>query len=156
MSIADALATVTPALVTTTRGMPDPQVLRAALYGWAFNKESRVTTELDQDAAAAIAWVRANSLNVAALDEKDRRSILVRRVLDALTVTMDGCPAAATVVARKRAVFYAALGYAVELDILPANPLDKVRWKAPTTADQVDRRVVASPRQVSGLLRRGG
>lgn len=152
MSIADALATVTPAMVTTTRGMPEPQILRAALYGWAFNKESRTTGEPGADAAAAIAWVRANSLNVAALDEKDRRSVLIRRALDVLAVTMDGGPAAATVVARKRAVFYAVLGYAVELDILPANPLDKVRWKAPTTADQVDRRVVASPRQVSDLL----
>lgn len=152
ISIADALATVTPALVTTTRGMPDQQILRAALYGWAFNKETRATTEPDPDTAAAIAWVRANSLKVAALDEKERRSELIRRALDILAVTMDGSPAAATVVARKRAAFYAALGYAVELDILPANPLDKVRWKAPTTADQIDRRVVASPRQVSGLL----
>jgi integrase len=44
------------------------------------------------------------------------------------------------------------LGYAVELDILPANPIEKVVWKAPETADQVDRRVVASPRQVDHLL----
>lgn len=46
MSIADALATVTPALVTTTRGMPDPQILRAALYGWAFNKKPEPPTSL--------------------------------------------------------------------------------------------------------------
>jgi integrase len=152
MSIADALATVTPALVTTTRGMPEPQVLRAALYGWAFNRESRAAGEPGSDIAAAIAWIRGNSLTVAALDEKDRRSELIRRALDALSVTMDGRPAAATVVARKRAAFYAVLNYAVELDILPANPLDKVRWTAPSTADQVDRRVVANPSQVTGLL----
>jgi hypothetical protein len=30
MSIADALATITPALVTTTRGMPDPQTFCVA------------------------------------------------------------------------------------------------------------------------------
>jgi integrase len=152
MSIADALATITPALVTTTRGMPEQKILRAALYGWAFNKESRAASEPDPETAKAITWIRANSLPVSALDEKDRRSELVRRALDALSVTMDGHPAAATVVARKRAAFYAALGYAVELDILPANPLDKVRWTAPSTADVVDRRVVASPRQVTKLL----
>ncbi len=95
---------------------------------------------------------RANSIDVSALDDKDRRSELVRRALDALSVTMEGQPAAATVVARKRAAFYSALGYAVELDFLPANPLDKVRWKAPETADQVDRRVVANPAQVAKLL----
>ena len=152
MSIADALATVTPVLVTTTRGIPDQRDLRAALYGWAFNRDRRATTELDGDQAAAINWIRANSLQVATLDEKDRRSELVRRALDALALTMDGKPTAATVVARKRSVFYGVLNYAVELDILPANPVDKVRWKAPKTADQVDRRIVASPAQVRCLL----
>jgi integrase len=152
MSVADALATVTPALVTTTRGMPEQKVLRAALYGWAFNKESRAAGEPDPDTAKAITWISSNSLSVSTLDEKDRRSDLVRRALDTLSVTLDGRPAAASVVARKRAVFYSALGYAVELDIVPANPLDKVRWKSPDTAEEVDRRVVASPHQVTRLL----
>ena len=134
MSIADALATVTPALVTTTRGMPDPQTLRAALYGWAFNRDRRQAADPSPDHAAAIAWISENSLKVAALDEKDRRSELIRRALDAVALTMDGQPAAATVVARKRSVFYGVLSYAVELDLLPANPVDKVRWKTPATA----------------------
>lgn len=152
MSIADALATVTPVLVTTTRGIPGQQILRAALYGWAFNKERRASAEPDAEKAAAIAWIRANSLMVTTLDEKDRRSEVIRRALDALALTMDGNPAAATVVARKRSAFYGVLSYAVELDILPANPAGKVSWKAPETADQVDRRVVASPAQVRQLL----
>jgi integrase len=151
-SIADALATVTPVLVTTTRGMPDKQTLRTALYGWAFHSERRSAGQPGDDSAAAIAWVRAHSLKVVTLDEKDRRSDLIRQALDTLSLTMDGRPAAATVVARKRSVFYGVLTYAVELDILPANPVDKVRWKAPATADEVDRRVVASPSQVSRLL----
>src|SRR5262249_47003348 len=72
--------------------------------------------------------------------------------LDALAVTLDGQPAAATTIARKRAVFYGVLNYAVELDILPANPIGKVTWKAPEVAEEIDRRVVASPRQVRQLL----
>ena len=98
--------------------------------------------------AAALAWVRDHSLPVAALDEPERRSALIRRALDAITLTMDGKPAAATTIARKRAVVYGVLNYAVELDILPANPIDKVTWKAPEVAEEVDRRVVARPRQV--------
>ena len=152
ISIADALATVTPALVVTTRGMPDPQTLRAALYGWAFNRDRRQAADPSPDHAAAISWIRENSLKVAALDEKDRRSELIRGALDAVALIMDGQPAAATVVARKRSVFYGVLGYAVELDLLPANPVDKVRWKTPATAGQVDRRVVAGPAQVTRLL----
>ena len=81
ISVADALATITPALVTTTRGMPEQKTLRAALYGWAFNKESRAY-EPDPETAKAIAWIRSHCLSVAALDEKDRRSELIRRALD--------------------------------------------------------------------------
>jgi integrase len=152
MSIADALATITPVLVTTTHGMPDQEIMRAVLYTWAFNSERRATTELDEDKAAAITWISARSVKVTALDEKDRRSELIRRALDALALRMDGKPAAATTVARKRAAFHGVLNYAVELDILPANPIDKVRWKAPAVASEVDRRVVANPTQVRKLL----
>ena len=110
-----------------------------------FHKERRSAGQPDEATAAAISWIRANPIKVAALDEKDHRSELIRQALDALSLTTDGKPAAATVVARKRSVFYGVLNYAVELDILPANPVNKVRWKAPATADEVDRRVVASP-----------
>ena len=105
--------------------MPDQKTLRAALYGWAFHKERRNAGQPSDETAIAIDWIRANSLKVGTLDEKDRRSDLIRQALDALTLTMDGKPAAATVVARKRSVFYGVLNYAVELDILPANPVEQ-------------------------------
>lgn len=151
-SIADALATVTPVMVTTARGRPEPDTLRAVLYGWAFHKANREHVRLSEPDAAVLAWVRDHSLKVAVLDEKERRSSLIRRALDAIALTMDGKPAAATTIARKRAVFYGVVSYAVELDILPANPIDKVTWKAPEVAEEIDRRVVARPRQVRDLL----
>jgi site-specific recombinase XerC len=55
-------------------------------------------------------------------------------------------------VARKRAVFHALLEYAVELDELPANPLQKVKWKPPKTTATVDPRIVVNPRQAQELL----
>jgi hypothetical protein len=39
-SMADALATVAPVLVTKGRGAPDSTVLRAALYGLAFPRRT--------------------------------------------------------------------------------------------------------------------
>jgi hypothetical protein len=69
-----------------------------------------------------------------------------------LAVRVDGRPAAATTVYRKRAVFYNALGLAVERRLLPANPIDQVQWTAPEVAQAVDRRVVASLGQVRALL----
>src|SRR5215475_4885866 len=76
----------------------------------------------------------------------------LRSVLDALSRRIDGSPAAATTMYRKRAVFYNALGYAVERKLLPANPIDQVQWSAPEVAETVDRRVVASPAQAKQLL----
>jgi hypothetical protein len=151
-SMADALATVTPVMVGSERGRPDSTILRAVLYGWAFHKTRRETVILDGEGNAALGWVQDNSLRITALDENDRRSELIRRALDTLALTLDGRPAAATTVARKRAVVYGVLGYAVELDLLAANPIDKVAWKAPQIADEVDRRVVASPQQARALL----
>jgi integrase len=71
--------------------------------------------------------------------------------LDALTVRLDGRRAAAATVARKRAVFHDALGYAVELGLLPANPVSQVRWTAPTAATAVNLQAVASPAQVRAI-----
>jgi hypothetical protein len=60
-----------------------------------------------------------------ALDEKERCSAIIRRALDAIALIIDGKPAAATTIARKRAVIYGALSYAVELDLLAINPLTR-------------------------------
>ncbi len=69
-------------------------------------------------AEATLAWLEKASLPVASL----RDMTTLRRVLDALSRRMDGGPAAATTMYRKRAVFYNALGYAVERNLLPTNP----------------------------------
>ncbi|MCP2343395.1 tyrosine-type recombinase/integrase [Actinomadura rupiterrae] len=150
--IADALATVTPVMVATERGRPDPQVLREALYGWAFHKVRRETTELTGAKAAALDWLRANSLKVVAINEREQRSQLVRRALDAIALRLDGAPAAAKTVARKRAIIHGVFGYAVELDILPSNPIDRIKWKAPAVAEEVNRNVLANPKQIRALL----
>jgi len=55
---------------------------------------------------------------------------VTRLALDALAVRLDGHPAAANTVARKRAVFHDALGYAVDLRLLAANPLRPVQNNA--------------------------
>lgn len=146
-STAEALATVTPALVRTARGAPTAPQLRAALYGWAF-VPSRRRQHPPAEVERALAWLQAASLPVTALDDAE----LVRKALNALAVKLDGQAAAATTVRRKRAVFYNCLGYAVERRLLTANPVDKVQWTAPQVPHTVDRRVVANPAQVRALL----
>ena len=59
-------------------------------------------------------------------------------------------------ITRKRAVFHNALGYAVELGLLAANPLSQIQWHAPKATTAVDPRVIASPEQVDAVLTQAG
>jgi integrase len=97
---------------------------------------------------AAIAWVEANTVQLAALTDAGR----VRSALDTIATRMDGKQAAAATVARKRAVFSGALRYAVELGHLDRHPMERVKWTAPKTAEGVDRGVVVNPSQARALL----
>ncbi len=85
-----------------------------------------------------------------ALEDED----VVERALSAVALRLDGKPAAATVVRRKRAVFYNALDAAAtgKRRVLARNALDTMRWKPPEIAEKVDRRAVANARQARELL----
>ncbi len=61
--IADALAAITPALLTPGRGGPPAAVLRAALYGHAFNP-SRADADPGLAAAGAMAWASYHCLGL--------------------------------------------------------------------------------------------
>jgi integrase len=148
MSIAEALANVTLALLKTRRGAPADAVLRRALYGYSFNKARRAAGPPPEDLAVAVRWLAANTVNLNDLQD----AALVRDALDALSRRQDGKQAAANTIARKRAVFYGALRYAVELRLLPEHPMDNVQWVTPKSDDEVDRRSVVSPEQALSLL----
>ncbi|MGH3647622.1 MAG: tyrosine-type recombinase/integrase [Micromonosporaceae bacterium] len=145
---ADALATVTPALTRKLAGAPGRQLLRDALYGWAFSPSPR-RGKPSADVARALAWVKKASLTVEDLaDNAD----LVRSALRAISQREDGSPAAATTFRRKRMVFNNALRYACERKLIAGNPLSVVQWKSPEIAEVVDRRVVVNPKQLRQLL----
>jgi integrase len=146
-SLADALATVTPLLARDTGRRPPAQLLRAALYGHAFNARRR-SGAAGPDTASALAWVERASLPVSELSDPR----VIRAALDGLRTCLDGSPAAANTIIRKRAVFHGALGYAVELGLLPANPIGLVRWRVSRAAVAVSPGAVASPAQVRAIL----
>src|SRR6266487_1737661 len=146
-AIADALATATPALLSTRRGAPKPEQLRKALYGWAFNTRLRATAPPPQLAAAAT-WAQRNTVALGDLGDPDT----LRRVLNQLARKLDGTPAAATVVARKRAVLFNLLGYAVDKKHFAMNPMLSMRWTSPKAAEAIDRRRVVNARQAEALL----
>ena len=146
-SIAEALVSVTVALLDDQRGGPDRRVLRGALFRWAFNTQRRGTVG-PAEIAAALGWARRHSPPVTVLSRPD----VLRRVLDSIALRLDGSIAAATVIRRKRAVLYAAAEYAVELGILERNPIPELKWKAPAISHEVDDRSVVNPIQARVLL----
>ena len=146
-SLAEALATVTPLLTRDVSRRPPAAILRAALYGHAFNARRRCGAP-GPDTASALAWVERASLPLSQLCDPR----VIRAALDGLCTRLDGSPAAASTITRKRAVFHGALGYAVELGLLPANPAGLVRWRAPRAAVAVSPATVPSPAQVGVIL----
>jgi integrase len=146
-SLTDALATITAALVEDDGNAPDARVMRRALRQFLLIPPAR-KDDRPEDIYRAVEWLERNSLPVSAL-VKTRH---LRQALDAMAVTLSGKAAAATTIRRKRAVFYNALEYAVELEELAENNLRKVGWRAPKVSEVVDRRVVINPIQARELL----
>jgi integrase len=72
--------------------------------------------------------------------------------INALALRLDGKAAAASTFRRKRAVLRHALEYAVELEELLANPLDRVKLRQTKANGEIDRRVVVNPTQARELL----
>ena len=145
-SVAEALATVTPALTRATRARPPAAQLRTALYQHAFNPARAATS--DETTACVLTWAEQASLPLVRLADP----IVLRAALDALTLRLDGSRAAANTITRKRAVFHGALGYAVEAGLLDSNPADQVSWQVPKAATAVDPKTVASHAQAEALL----
>ncbi|MBC9819729.1 tyrosine-type recombinase/integrase [Terrabacter sp. MAHUQ-38] len=146
-SIAESLATVTPALTQDGRGRPTPDEIRALLYHWTFNLAAR-SKGLPREYANTHEWMERNSRPLTDL----HNASLTRSALDLLALKLDGTQAAQTTIARKRAVFYGALRYAVERDRLATHPMEKVQWTTPKSDDEVDRRVVVNPSQAASIL----
>jgi hypothetical protein len=115
-SNADTLATVTLSMLSTRRGKPDDKNIRKALTGWMFNRKRRNDPK-SPEIEKTIKWLESNTLPVVALDELAQ----LREVMERLALKMDGTPAAANTVSRKRAVFYNSLEYAKELKLVTAN-----------------------------------
>lgn len=70
---------------------------------------------------AALRWLQRASLPVTSMGEP----AIVRSALDALALRLDGRQAALTTARRRRSIFYNILQYAVELEALAANPVDR-------------------------------
>lgn len=138
-SIAETLTAVTQALLLPDDGRSTDDALRNALYGWAFRNNSGKPPD---DIAATLDWVAAHSRPLADLG-KDQD--LVLDALNAISVKLDGNPAAPNTVGRKHAVLSNVLDFGIgrglTINLLPANKV----WMPPKATQEVDPRVVVNP-----------
>ncbi|MFE0463047.1 tyrosine-type recombinase/integrase [Kitasatospora sp. NPDC058965] len=128
-------------------GAPPARVLRRALTGWAFNFSGRLP-EPSEEIAAALAWIERKSVPISELEDSDT----MRAGLTALTLQLNGKPAAANTIRRKRMVLNNCLRYAIERRQLAANPLQFIDWAPPQTDDEIDWRYVPNPQQARELI----
>ncbi len=146
-SLSEALTAITVAMLDNERDRPDPKVLRSALHRWAFNCARRNTPRPDE-VAAALRWAERTAPPVNGLTDP----ATLRRVLTGISIRLDGKPGAPTVVNQRRRVLYNVAEYAVERKCIGVNPLPAMKWKAPKSSGQVDRRSVVNPVQARVLL----
>jgi hypothetical protein len=95
-SLADALATITPALTRhDTARRPDPRDLRTVLYRHAYCPARPAPA--GSQAEQILQWARSASLPVTGLAQPQ----VLRAALDAITVRLDGGRAAPSTITRK-------------------------------------------------------
>jgi integrase len=145
---AEAMTAVTALMFSSSKGKPGDQLVRTALTRWGFNTSLRGDSRCPREIRQALRWVERNTRPVSALAKPE----VLRTVLDGLTVRLDGTHAASSVISRRRKIFNTAVEYAVERELLAANPIPALKWTAPRSVLTVDRRSVANPIQVRTLL----
>lgn len=145
-TIAWALITVMPPMIATPKSAPEPKAMRRALRHWGFNTKQRA--QCPEDAATILQWLSRNTKPVSALADPE----VMRGMLAAAVTLLDGQPASAWTARGNRAILANALDYAVERKLLDRNPGTAVKWRAPKTTQEIDRRSVVNHRQARRLL----
>ncbi|MEY9935248.1 integrase [Catenulispora sp. GP43] len=147
-ALAASLATTTLALVRDRNGMPDYDEVFTALVNWSFNLLAREAGDPPAEYATSIDWVRTHSMPVTAL----RNPRTARIAYEATTISPSGKPYAPNTYQNKMKGLSGAIKYAIELDLLDRNPLDRISTARPRKSSTVDRRVVVNPDQARKLI----
>jgi hypothetical protein len=127
---ARALTNATLAMLTSNRGRPPEADLRKALTAWSFNARTSGVGNPPAEVARALAWLERNTREVGDLAEP----AVVRQVLDALALRVDGSAAAPGTVQRERGVLVNVAEYAVERKLLPRNPITRLPARHPESS----------------------
>jgi integrase len=146
--IARAMVAATPPLIVGTPPASDLE-LRSAMSNWGFNTKRRA--DAPPEVAELLRWLAGSTRPLRDLAAPG----VARKVLEAATSRLDGQRAAPDTVRKHRMLLSNAMDYAVELELLDANPIKAIKWRLATTSTtrEVDRRSVINHRQARALLR---
>jgi integrase len=151
-SIAEALTDATEAMLISDEPSYPAEDIRRALRTWAFSDRLRGATEPPDDLAAVVRWLQTATVPVSELGRPGTGATRCRALLDRVSRKRDGTAAAANTANRKRAVLNNLMQYAIEVGVLPVNPLKAVKWTRPRTLKSVDPRTVLNTDQARRLL----
>lgn len=145
-SLAESLTRITVAMLRDSAALPDGRRLRNALMT-AFNTRERRT--ISADTAGVLKTVARASRDVSELAKPE----VLRSVLHALDVNLDGSRGASNTVRIRRVALGNAIDFAIERNLLTANPLAEVKTKKRAYAlKEVDPECAVNPMQARMLL----
>jgi integrase len=146
-SLVESLVATTAPLLDSRKTLPEPKLLRKALTT-AFNTNAR-DREHSTELTHAIALARKATKSVDALAEPET----LREVLRALDLKLDGNRASLNTVRHRRTTLGNAIEYAIEKELLAANPLKEIKArKKKYTLHEVDPKSVVNQMQGRMLL----
>lgn len=148
-TIAEALIRVMPAFLIESTSTPDTKAIRSALRQYGYNTEQRTNNDVPENAQRVLDWCSRNTITVRAVAKPDRLRLLQR----AVTRQLNGEPFAPTVARKTRSVLWNVFEYAVQEELLDANPLAGMKWPGMAKGRRkVDKRAVPNPIQARTLL----
>lgn len=151
-TIAEALTAVTPVMLKEGKGKPEPSEIRSALFHWSFNRHRRENEQPTAAVVSVLRWIERNSLPLSAV----QRPEVARALHEAAVSRLDGKALARSVARQRRMLLNNALNHAVDLELIPENPVRSIKWTAPKPTRAIDRRRVANAVQARTLLRAVG
>jgi integrase len=151
-SVGDVLACIIGPLIKVGKGEPTRTAARACMYGWVAVKPRRDESEPDSDLAQTIRQLEKNAHPVSVFDDPEAGPDLTRACLESLATKLDGTRAARNTIARRRAVFYNFLEFAVENGAISRNPLGHIKWRTPKKAAGLAKQTVPSWKEAESLL----
>jgi integrase len=150
--IAEALTDATEALLTTEQGKPSREEIRGALREWAYSGRLQKGGDPPERFVPVLRWLERHTSAMSDFSHDKKGPALTRAVLDRLSRKKAGELAAGNTANRKRMVFNNTLEHACETGILQINPLTRVKWTKPRTAQTLDTRIVVNAGQARQLL----